>query len=118
MLLPSTCRPRASSNSEKLDDSSKDEDVLVITSDETSRDVPATDDSTKDVVAEDVEACSDSVKDVSTLDAVTEDILGESYHSLMYLFRIPVCTISKIIPEVCKALYDTLHEEYLKVPST
>nr|XP_034184035.1 uncharacterized protein LOC117606110 [Osmia lignaria] len=43
---------------------------------------------------------------------------GESYHSLMYLFRIPVCTISKIIPEVCKALYDTLHEEYLKVPST
>lgn len=40
---------------------------------------------------------------------------GDSYHSLMYLFRIPVCTISKIVPEVCKALYDTLHEEYLKV---
>ncbi|XP_030750675.1 putative nuclease HARBI1 [Sitophilus oryzae] len=43
---------------------------------------------------------------------------GDSYHSLMYLFRIPVCTISRIIPEVCSAIYNVLKEEYLQVPSS
>ncbi|KAG7155344.1 hypothetical protein Hamer_G024367 [Homarus americanus] len=38
----------------------------------------------------------------------------DSYRSLMYTFRIPVTTISKIIPEVCKALYEILKEDYLK----
>lgn len=38
---------------------------------------------------------------------------GDSYHSLMYLFRIPVCTISRIIPEVCSAIYNVLKEEFL-----
>ncbi|XP_042207910.1 gem-associated protein 8-like [Homarus americanus] len=40
---------------------------------------------------------------------------GDSYHSLMYTFRIPVTTISKIIPEVCEALYEVLKEDYLKM---
>lgn len=41
--------------------------------------------------------------------------LGDSYKSLMYLFRIPANTISIIIPEVCQAIYDVLKDEYLKV---
>ncbi|KAJ8977072.1 hypothetical protein NQ317_017234 [Molorchus minor] len=40
---------------------------------------------------------------------------GDSYHSLMYLFRIPVCTISKIIPECCEALNEVLKNDYFKV---
>ncbi|CAH1989260.1 unnamed protein product [Acanthoscelides obtectus] len=40
---------------------------------------------------------------------------GDSYHSLMYLFRIPVCTISRI---VCAAIYNVLKEEYLQMPCT
>lgn len=40
---------------------------------------------------------------------------GDSYHSLSYLFRIPVCTIGKIIPETCKALYESLKDEWMKV---
>ncbi|XP_023028001.2 uncharacterized protein [Leptinotarsa decemlineata] len=43
---------------------------------------------------------------------------GDSYHSLMYLFRIPGCTISRIIPEVCSAIYNILKEEYLHTPTT
>nr|XP_023028001.1 putative nuclease HARBI1 [Leptinotarsa decemlineata] len=43
---------------------------------------------------------------------------GDSYHSLMYLFRIPVCTISRIIPEVCSAIYKISKEEYLQTPTT
>ncbi|KAK4883934.1 hypothetical protein RN001_000205 [Aquatica leii] len=39
---------------------------------------------------------------------------GDSYKSLMYLFRIPANTISTIIPEVCQAIYDVLKDEYLK----
>nr|XP_022905462.1 uncharacterized protein LOC111417424 isoform X1 [Onthophagus taurus] len=40
---------------------------------------------------------------------------GDSYNSLMYLFRIPACTISIVVPEVCKAIFDTLKETLLKV---
>lgn len=40
--------------------------------------------------------------------------LGDSYNSLMYLFRIPVCTMSGFIPEVCSALYEVL-KDYIKV---
>ncbi|XP_030751259.1 uncharacterized protein LOC115878794 [Sitophilus oryzae] len=39
---------------------------------------------------------------------------GDSYHSLMYLFRIPVCTISRIIPEVCSAIYNVLKKNIYK----
>ncbi|KAJ8948966.1 hypothetical protein NQ318_022990 [Aromia moschata] len=39
---------------------------------------------------------------------------GDSYHSLMYLFRIPVCTISKIIPECCEAVNEVLKNDYFK----
>nr|CAI5826524.1 unnamed protein product [Callosobruchus analis] len=35
---------------------------------------------------------------------------GDSYHSLMYLFRMSVPSISKIIPEVCEAIVDVLHD--------
>nr|CAI5867144.1 unnamed protein product [Callosobruchus analis] len=40
---------------------------------------------------------------------------GDSYKSLMYLFRIPQTTIARIIPECCDAIYDCLQAKYLKV---
>lgn len=40
---------------------------------------------------------------------------GDSYRSLMYLFRIPANTICTIIPEVCDAIYKVLKDEYMKV---
>ena len=43
---------------------------------------------------------------------------GSSYGDLMYSFRISTSAISKIIPEVCEAIYDVLKDEYLKPPST
>ncbi|XP_050295129.1 uncharacterized protein LOC126735220 [Anthonomus grandis grandis] len=43
---------------------------------------------------------------------------GDSYHSLMYLYRIPVCTIARIVPECCAAIVEALKKEYLKVPNT
>nr|CAH7717953.1 unnamed protein product [Callosobruchus chinensis] len=42
---------------------------------------------------------------------------GDSYRSLMYLFRVPANTISLIIPEVCQAIYDVLKDEFLKMPT-
>ncbi|CAG9839149.1 unnamed protein product [Diabrotica balteata] len=41
----------------------------------------------------------------------------DSYHSLMYLFKISKQAISQIIPEVCDALIDTL-QYYIKMPKT
>jgi hypothetical protein len=40
---------------------------------------------------------------------------GNSYKDLQYNTRIPQCTISSIIPEVCDAIFDALKEKYLKV---
>ncbi|CAH2010196.1 unnamed protein product [Acanthoscelides obtectus] len=40
---------------------------------------------------------------------------GDIYHSLQYLFRIPVTTISRIIPEVCEAIFTLLKTDYLQV---
>nr|XP_027221791.1 uncharacterized protein LOC113813923 [Penaeus vannamei] len=42
----------------------------------------------------------------------------ESQKSLGYQFRISHNLVSSIIPEVCKAIYQVLHEQYLKAPST
>jgi hypothetical protein len=39
---------------------------------------------------------------------------GDSYHSLIYTFKISVATVSHIIPEVSSVLIQVL-EEYLKV---
>lgn len=39
---------------------------------------------------------------------------GDSYHSLMYLFKISKQVISRTIPEVCEALTDAL-KSYVKV---
>lgn len=39
---------------------------------------------------------------------------GDSFHSLMYLFRVSKQSISSIIPEVCEALISGLHT-YVKV---
>ena len=41
---------------------------------------------------------------------------GETFESLMYQFRVHRTTIAAFIPEVCKAIYETLKEEYLKMP--
>ncbi|XP_062602287.1 uncharacterized protein LOC134263958 [Saccostrea cucullata] len=43
---------------------------------------------------------------------------GDTYQSLVYLYRIPKQTLSTIIPETCTAIYNVLKERYLKVPST
>ncbi|KAJ4425591.1 hypothetical protein ANN_27787 [Periplaneta americana] len=43
---------------------------------------------------------------------------GDSYKSLMYLFRITANTISQIIPEVCRAIYDVPKKEHLKAEWT
>ena len=40
---------------------------------------------------------------------------GASYADLQYSFRIHKSTLSKIIPEVCKAIYENLKDKYLKV---
>lgn len=40
---------------------------------------------------------------------------GNSFRSLQFLFRIPQCTITTIVPEVLDAIYDALAATYLKV---
>lgn len=40
---------------------------------------------------------------------------GQSFHSLQYLFRIPQCTISMIIPEVLDAIWTVLKDEFIRV---
>lgn len=40
---------------------------------------------------------------------------GDSYRSLMLLFRVAHNTISKIIPVTCQAIYSVLVKDYLKV---
>lgn len=40
---------------------------------------------------------------------------GDSYRSLMLLFRVPHNTISGIVPETCTAIYSALVNDYLKV---
>ncbi|PSN37440.1 hypothetical protein C0J52_23152 [Blattella germanica] len=40
---------------------------------------------------------------------------GETYTSLMYSTKIPVTTIAKIVPNVCKAIFECLGDKYLKV---
>lgn len=42
---------------------------------------------------------------------------GDSFASLQYLYRVPKCTASKFLPEVCEAIYITL-DEYIKVSTT
>ena len=42
------------------------------------------------------------------------NLIGESYSSLQYLYRIPSQTIGKIVIETCKAIVET-HKDYLKV---
>ncbi|XP_050516048.1 uncharacterized protein LOC126890922 [Diabrotica virgifera virgifera] len=42
---------------------------------------------------------------------------GDSYHSLMYLFKISVSSISRIIPEVCKVIAEVLKDK-LKMPQS
>jgi len=32
----------------------------------------------------------------------------------MYLFRIPICTLGKIIPEVCGAIYQVVKRQIFK----
>ena len=36
----------------------------------------------------------------------------------MFAFRVSVPAISKLVPEVCKALYKTLQREYSSIPYT
>ncbi|KAK3743004.1 hypothetical protein QZH41_007222 [Actinostola sp. cb2023] len=43
---------------------------------------------------------------------------GETYRSMCFQFRISVSAISYIVKQVCKAIYDHLGPEYLKVPET
>ena len=43
---------------------------------------------------------------------------GESYTSLCYQFRVGRSTISKFLPEVCRAIQDEFTREYLRCPIT
>ncbi|XP_053690751.1 uncharacterized protein LOC128739298 [Sabethes cyaneus] len=43
---------------------------------------------------------------------------GDSYKSLMYLFRIPSNTVSTIIPEVCRAIFNVLKDDFMSIPAT
>lgn len=45
-------------------------------------------------------------------------IVGETFRSLAYQFRIAHNTISEIIPEVLDAIYYAYKDEYLKLPTT
>lgn len=40
---------------------------------------------------------------------------GQNFHSLQYVFRLPQCSISKIIPPVLDAIWSVLKDEYLCV---
>lgn len=40
---------------------------------------------------------------------------GNSFRSMQYLFRVPQCTISTIIPEVLDAIWTVLKDEYIRV---
>lgn len=42
-------------------------------------------------------------------------ILGETFESLKFLYRISAQSIGKIVPETCQAIVDALMDEYLKV---
>ena len=43
---------------------------------------------------------------------------GETYQSLQYQFRISAPTLSVMIPEVCRAIFHVLKDEYFTCPST
>ncbi|XP_077371324.1 putative nuclease HARBI1 isoform X1 [Festucalex cinctus] len=43
---------------------------------------------------------------------------GENYKSLCAVFRVAHNTIANMVPEVCHAIYEELHEEYIKLPTT
>ena len=43
---------------------------------------------------------------------------GKTYDSLMHQYRIHKTIISKIVLEVCQAIYDTLKDRYFSVPNT
>ena len=43
---------------------------------------------------------------------------GDSYKTLIYVFRVALNTISLFVPEVCEAIYQIYKEEQLKCPSS
>ena len=43
---------------------------------------------------------------------------GETFHSLIYQFQVHRVSMGKFVPEVCKAIYSCLKDEYLKIPLT
>ena len=43
---------------------------------------------------------------------------GDKYPSLQYLFRTPISSISKMVPEVCQAIIDEYAAEVMPVPQT
>ncbi|XP_041850894.1 uncharacterized protein LOC121646080 [Melanotaenia boesemani] len=52
--------------------------------------------------------------------AITRRFLatGETFRSLAFQFRIGERTVSNIVDETCQALYSTMREQYMKVPTT
>ena len=44
--------------------------------------------------------------------------IGNTYSDLAFQFRMHHSTISEIIPEVCRAIYQCLKPKYLRVPNT
>lgn len=52
---------------------------------------------------------------VNCMKRVIHIISGDSYASLAFAFRIPQCTISRFVPEVCSAIFEQLKEDFLQV---
>lgn len=40
---------------------------------------------------------------------------GDSFPSLYALYRVPKNSISQFLPEICKAIYNSLSEDFIKV---
>lgn len=43
---------------------------------------------------------------------------GETYSSLSMQFRLGITTISRIVPEVCSAIWETMMDDFIPVPET
>ncbi|CAH0721932.1 unnamed protein product, partial [Brenthis ino] len=60
-----------------------------------------------DIQKQDIQMRNSNSADLRHMVTLRYLATGDSFHSLAYLFRIPVCTISRLILNCCLALYFT-----------
>ena len=41
--------------------------------------------------------------------------IGETFHGLIYQYRVHRVSLGKFVPQVCKVIYHCLKDEYLKI---